>query len=102
MHYIIGTIVRFPRGQTSVGATSASPIAKKPKEFDYNKTYTLYNIRQTPGIVVNNVYTYMFKSDSGEIVEKQFDNPGDADRWLASSRGEMLPDYQSTYSQNRG
>jgi hypothetical protein len=65
MHYIIGT-----------------KFIKSGREF------SLYNI-----VPKDNKFLYMFKENTGEMLELEFSNTRHADRYIASARKETLPDY---------
>lgn len=96
MHYIIGTTkLAFKKQPVRVGATSATRVNTKPPEFEYNKTYTLYNIRK-----VDDQWCYVFRDQTGKKVERLFDTATQADQWIAGLRGDKLPDYNEFYSKN--
>ena len=100
MHYIIGTTIVVPE---SVNLQKSGPVAvddlaanrvkrvKNTTPFTTNVTYAISTIRKSPdgeGIV------YTFESQAGPIALK-FNSTRDADRYIASIRGEQIPDYDA-------
>ena len=98
MHYIIGTQLLFRKTQARPGMTSESVKNTKPHEFEYNKVYTLYNIKPNVGSEKTS-YTYTFSSGRAHV-QKQFDTLAEADSWLAQCRNESIPNYSDFYSRN--
>ena len=48
MHYIIGTQLSFTKTPLKVGVTSTTAKTQHlPDGFNYNRVYTLYNIKKT-------------------------------------------------------
>lgn len=96
MHYIIGsTQLIFHRKPPRVGVTSSTKMNSKPPEFEYNKAYTLYNIKK-----MDEKWCYVFKDATGKLIDKQFESTSQADSWIAEKRGEALPDYNKFYVNN--
>lgn len=96
MHYIIGsTKLVFSKRSVRPGASSSTKMNSKPPEFEYNKIYTLYNIKK-----LADEWCYIFKDQLGKTVEKRFESATQADHWIATQRGERLPDYSEFYIKN--
>lgn len=102
MHYIIGTTFCFTKQRPIIGQTSSAvKRPTKPKEFEYNKTYTLYNIKRSPGIVENETLTYVFTGSDNTFIEKEFDTIAEADVTISRWKGEHLPNYSAVYARNQ-
>ena len=112
MHYIIGTNItiesRPTTGRAKIGMTS-SDIAnlrksggdhtELKKKFTPGKQYTLTRIykRFYEDTINNEVVVYRFVSRDSDLVELEFNTVKLAEKFIADTRGEDLPDYGSVY-----
>ena len=77
------------------GMTMESVRSSKPREFEYDTIYTLYNITKDA-----EQYTYVFRDSNRKQVEKTFDTLMSGDQWIAKCKNESLPNYREFYSRN--
>lgn len=107
MHYILNTTF-------TVGSNKSGPVGGKiggptrfgsintdaPKltttKFKPGESYTLTYIKK-----VNGGVEYTFKSSYGDTIVEKFISCNDADTFIASIKGEKLPDYENIYSKIR-
>ena len=98
MHYIPGTRLIPSNKQTGSGHRTLSQFKTSKKKIGsllFGREYEFWCVRKTPQDKVK----YMFKDlTSGEIVEMLFDTMLDGDKWIATVRGEELPDYSKYYN----
>ena len=101
MHYIIGTQVyaaQRPIQQGGLRSITAQPTRRANKTlFESGMMYNLYNIEKT-----DDVYIYSFLDTHNDILAIQFNSPGEADMYIASALGEVLPDYDDFYTRRSG
>tara|TARA_B100000212_G_C27374349_1_gene534023 strand:- start:757 stop:1050 length:294 start_codon:yes stop_codon:yes gene_type:complete len=95
MHYIVGTQIIFSKPKIVPGATSATKIKHKPKEFEYGKLYTLYTIRP-----MNDTVVYVFRDQQNNTIQKNFESVSQGDKWIAGYKNETMPDYAGFYQSN--
>ena len=96
MHYIIGTRILFTRSKIQPGISSSGiKLLKKPPEFEYDTTYSLYNIKKS-----DDKFIYSFQSNIGEIVQIEFNSISAGDQYIAKLKREIIPDYDSFHSRN--
>lgn len=99
MHYIIGAQIPVPdytRSAVHSGVTQTTPQripGAAIKKFKPQSMYTLYNIQQTE----DNKFRYTFNGSQGDVVKLIFESPREGDDFIASARGEDLPDYNKFY-----
>lgn len=104
MHYIIGTdiiVSNRTTGKIKPGMSSAQIRQASTRGSKYAETQKLFTSGER--YVLNRIYMkeekciYKFSSSRGEIVEAEFDNIAAAEKFIAETRRETIPDYTSTY-----
>ena len=106
MHYILNTAFRTTSGglqnQRIGGPTRFGQQQQQhssvslPKGMKPNEMYILTYIKK-----IDDAVEYHFKSSKGEIVYVTFADCLQADKFIASMKQEMLPDYTEIYSKNK-
>ena len=98
MHYIPGTRLVPSSKQTGTGHRTLTPFKSSKKKVGsllVGREYELWCVRKTP----QDKFKYMFKDlSTGEIQDMLFDTMLDGDKWIATVRGEELPDYSKFYN----
>lgn len=106
MHYILNTTFTVPGGvnlrpkiggPTRIGESQNVSKINAPKNFKAGESYNLVYIKKTENGVE---YTFKSLSDNSVVVEK-FVDCNEADSFIASMRGERLPNYQNFYESLR-
>tara|TARA_B100002019_G_C21033516_1_gene480817 strand:- start:89 stop:388 length:300 start_codon:yes stop_codon:yes gene_type:complete len=97
MHYIIGTEVYITNNQAKDPRNPASYRKKPTGDFKPNVRYSLYHIRKDDEDKMRYVF---ISNDQTDVVGLVFDTITQADRYIASIRGEQLPNYTEIYSRN--
>jgi len=80
MHYIVGT---------SFSITPKINLSNKDKRFKIGIIYKLFNI-----IKKEEKYFYKFLGSDRSIIECNFNNCREGDKFISILRGEKLPDYE--------
>jgi len=102
MHYILNTTFTTPGGvnlrpkiggPTRIGESNNLVKNNTPKNFKPGESYILVYIKKSDSGVE---YTFKSLSDNSVVVEK-FVDCNEADSFIATMRGEKLPNYQNFY-----
>ncbi len=105
MHYILNTVFRTPGGVTQTSQIGGptrfgqqQPVNNVliPRELKPGELYTLIYIKK-----LDEKVQYMFKGSKGQMVNIEFDDCLEADKFIAKMRNESLPDYNKVYSKNK-
>ena len=107
MHYILNTTFTIGSnkpgpvggkigGPTRFGSVNTDSPKLTTAKFKPGTSYTLTYIKK-----LDDGVEYTFKSSYGDTVVEKFTNCNDADMFIASIKGEKLPNYESIYSKIR-
>jgi hypothetical protein len=96
MTYIIGTTFTVARKVVRPGVTNISNKVTASTPILPPGTYTINNIKRADGNVI-----YTFVNENLEQVNVEFNDMGQADRYISAMRNEQLPDYETIYKKLR-
>lgn len=105
MHYIAGTqivVKKTTAGKIKPGMTSqqirqlrsVSSNSKYTDSFEPDVMYTLIRISQE-----QEGFNYKFRTRAGDIKNVIFPSISEAEKFIASTKGDSLPDYNDVYNQ---
>ena len=105
MHYIVGTqivIEKSAPGKIKPGMTSQqirqlrspSGNSRYAENFEPGVMYTLIRINQEP-----EGFNYKFRTRSGDIKNVVFPSISEAEKFISSTKGDSLPNYDDIYNQ---
>lgn len=105
MHYIAGTQIIV--GKTATGKIKPGMTSQQIRQLRASSGSTKYTDNFEPGIMYTLIriskeqegFNYRFRTRSGDITNVIFPSISEAEKFISSTLGETLPDYNDVYNQ---